>query len=360
MNVAQQIHPNKIRQVLLLAIVVGMGWVLFLHMQFMLGALLGAVVLYILLRRSMLFLVAKWRWKKSWSAGLLMLISLIVIVLPFAWVADLFVERLLPKLRDGSQIENALQQIDVYLRVHYGFNLLSADNINKVSSWATEVGSSIIGSTLNTVSNVFIMYFILWFMLMKIGEVKPWLRSKLPLKRANAEKVVSEIQAMVVSNALGIPILGAVQGLVAILGYSMFGVDEPVLWGVITGIASVIPFVGTMAAWIPLTLYTFSIGETSNGWLLGCWGLFVIGSSDNIFRFILQKYMADIHPLITVFGVIVGIELFGFLGLIFGPLLIALFLLLVKIYYDEFVVNASGDDEKNPAVIDETPHVAQE
>ena len=67
------------------------------------------------------------------------------------------------------------------------------------------------------------------------------------------------------------------------------------------------------------------------------WGLIVIGLSDNVIRMILQKHLGDAHPLLTVFGVIVGLNMFGFLGLIFGPLIISLFLLLVKIYVKEFV-----------------------
>jgi predicted PurR-regulated permease PerM len=142
---------------------------------------------------------------------------------------------------------------------------------------------------------------------------------------------------MVMSNSIGIPVLGLVQGIVAMIGYSLFGVKEPVLWGIITGIASVIPIIGTMAAWVPLTVLTFAQGDTSNGIWLGVWGLIVIGGSDNVFRFILQKYLADIHPLVTVFGVIFGLNLFGFMGIIFGPLLISLFILLIRIYFDEFV-----------------------
>jgi predicted PurR-regulated permease PerM len=149
----------------------------------------------------------------------------------------------------------------------------------------------------------------------------------------------------VLSNTIGIPVLGAIQGIVAMIGYFMFGVENAVVWGVVTGIASVIPFVGTMAAWVPLTILTFANGDTTNGYWLAFWGLVVIGGSDNVFRFILQKYIADIHPLVTVFGVIVGLNLFGFLGLIFGPLLFSLFVVLVRIYYDEFVI---PDEEAAP------------
>jgi len=98
-----------------------------------------------------------------------------------------------------------------------------------------------------------------------------------------------------------------------------------------------VPFVGTTLIWLPIALLAFARGDTSIGYWLLLWGAVVIGSMDNVIRFILQKYMADVHPLITVFGVIVGLNLFGFVGLIFGPLLLSLFLLLIRIYNDEFI-----------------------
>ena len=68
------------------------------------------------------------------------------------------------------------------------------------------------------------------------------------------------------------------------------------------------------------------------------YGFGIIGTVDNIFRFVLQKRIGNIHPLVTVFGVFIGLKLFGFIGLIFGPLLISLFMLLLKIYSSEFII----------------------
>lgn len=321
----------------MLITVIGLGFIIWKEMYFMLGGFLGAVTLYVLMRKPMLYLVFTRKWKHWIAALVLIIISLGVIIYPFAWVINLLIERLSPYLTDTTKLQNALQQIDKYLQDRYNFDLLNVGNIERVSGFATNIGGKVISTTLNTLTNLVIMYFILWFMLMKVGHVQKWLLKALPVKRTNADKVLLEIREMVMSNAVGIPVLGVVQGIVAMIGYSMFGVKEPILWGVITGIASVIPFVGTMAAWVPLTILAFANGDNANGIWLSLWGLIVIGGSDNVFRFVLQKYLADIHPMITVFGVIFGLNLFGFLGLIFGPLLLALFLLLVRIYYDEFV-----------------------
>jgi len=98
------------------------------------------------------------------------------------------------------------------------------------------------------------------------------------------------------------------------------------------------PVVGAALIYVPLTVMMFAQGHTGKGIAMGIWGFGFIGLVDNLFRFILNKRLGNIHPLITIFGVIVGVQLFGFIGLIFGPLLISLFILLLRIYSSEFIV----------------------
>jgi predicted PurR-regulated permease PerM len=125
---------------------------------------------------------------------------------------------------------------------------------------------------------------------------------------------------------------------VGLIGYLIIGIKEPWLWFVATSIAAMMPVVGAALIYVPLTISLFASGETGKGIAMAIWGFGLIGLVDNLFRFLLNKKIGNIHPLITIFGVIIGIKLFGFIGLIFGPLLISMFLLLLKIYSSEFIV----------------------
>jgi predicted PurR-regulated permease PerM len=145
-----------------------------------------------------------------------------------------------------------------------------------------------------------------------------------------------DLNKMVLSNAIGIPLIALAQGIVGLIGYLIIGVQEPVFWFVITCVAGMLPVVGAALAYVPLSLLLFASNEPVKGVIVLVFGLAIIGSVDNIFRFWLQKKLGDVHPLITVFGVIIGVNLFGFIGLIFGPILISLFLLLLKVYSKEF------------------------
>jgi predicted PurR-regulated permease PerM len=160
----------------------------------------------------------------------------------------------------------------------------------------------------------------------------------LPLKSDNIEYVRKEINDLVFSNALGIPLMGVVQGTAGFVGYYLAGVPDIWFWVVLTFISGMLPLVGVALAFVPLGLLLLSQGQTGSAVFVFLYGFFIIGSVDNLARMWLLKKIGHTHPLITLFGVIIGLQLFGFIGFIFGPILISLFILLVKIYLKEFHV----------------------
>ena len=148
---------------------------------------------------------------------------------------------------------------------------------------------------------------------------------------------MNEINMIVRANAIGIPLLAIIQGAIATLGYYLFDAPSALLFGFLTCFATVIPIVGTTLVWFPLAAYMAILGDWPHaiGLLLYC-GL-IVTNIDNLIRFILQKKMADTHPLITIFGVVIVLSLFGFMGVIFGPLLISIFILCVNIFKEQYL-----------------------
>ncbi|HRD08757.1 MAG TPA: AI-2E family transporter [Saprospiraceae bacterium] len=331
-----QIHPNKIRQILFISVLIALGLVIALEMFFMLGAFLGAVTLYVLMRNAMIHLVVDYKWKTPLAALFLMVVSLILLVMPVAWLTSVVIDKLGPVIDDPQMINRSFEQINAYLVSHLKVNIFSAKNVAIVNEKLVGIAQSTLGGTVSILGNLAIMYFMLYFMLTRINDMELWLRRNMPLKHSNVSIVIKEIKQVIYSNAVGIPIVAVVQGLAGMLGYFIFGSAEFLLMGVLTGLCSVIPVVGSLLIWLPLAIYEMSQGRTWPGIGIVIWGLVVIGSVDNIARFMLQKRMSDTHPLITIFGVIIGVNLFGFLGVIFGPLMLSIFILLIKVYIDEF------------------------
>lgn len=167
--------------------------------------------------------------------------------------------------------------------------------------------------------------------------------------------VIEESKKIIVANAIGIPLLAIIQGTFAYIGYLIFGIEAALFYGVLTAFASIIPMLGTMIVWVPLTLSLIISGNWTMGIALGIYGFFVIGGVDNLVRFVLQKRLANIHPLITVFGVISGLSLFGFWGIIFGPLLLSLCLLLLNMFRHDYIPGSVAQpritaEEKDPTL----------
>lgn len=331
-----KIDNQHIRQVSFYILLVFLGVFLFLQFTSFLPALLGAITFYILLRSPMHKLVYQKKWSKSLAASLILLLSFIIILLPVGLFINMLSSKLNYVINNSTQVIEKIHSAITTQEEHYKIVVLSDENIKKVSASLANILPDILGATLSSISTVLMMYLILYFMLIGSKEMEFWLEENIPMKNKNVDLMGTELKKLVISNAVGIPLTAIVQGLVASLGYWIAGIPDIGFWFVFTCISSMVPLVGSGLAYVPICILLYTSGHTTAAILLLLYCLIVVGVSDNVFRFALQKKLGDIHPLVTIFGVIVGLKLFGFIGLIFGPILIALFILLIRIYLNEF------------------------
>jgi predicted PurR-regulated permease PerM len=335
---ANTIDQNRIRQFFFIVLILLLAILLFLQLYSFLPALLGAITLYILMHRWMFYLTEKKKWRKPGAALLLMLFSIIVILLPVGLLVDLLSSKVTYAVEHSSELVAALKKLSATIEQRLNINIISDENIQKLGNAIAGSLPRILGATFNTLTTIFFMYFILYFMLVNGRSMEDALYEYIPLKDENVNQLGKEVNKMVLSNAIGIPVIAIAQGIVALVGYLIIGVKEPFFWFGVTCIAAMIPIVGAALAYVPLAIIFFANNQTWQGIAMLVFGFLIIGSIDNVLRFSLLKRIGNVHPLTTVFGVIIGLNLFGFIGLIFGPLLISLFMFLLKIYSNEFVV----------------------
>lgn len=276
------------------------------------------------------------KWKKSLAASLLLFLSFLIVLVPVGLFLNMLSIKLNYVINNSNQVINTIHQLITKQEEQYHVVLFSDDTIKKISGNIANFLPGILGATINSITTVIIMYFILYFMLIGSKEMEFWLEENIPMKNRNVDILGIELKKLVISNAVGIPLTAIVQSLVALLGYWVAGVTDMGFWFVFTCITSMVPVIGAGLAFIPICAILYANGHTNTAVILMLYCIFIVGTVDNVFRFALQKKLGDIHPLITIFGVIVGLELFGFIGLIFGPILIALFILLIRIYLNEF------------------------
>jgi predicted PurR-regulated permease PerM len=329
---------NRIRQFFFIILLLLLGILLFLELYSFLPALLGAITLYILMHRWMFYLVEKKKWKKGWAALLLMFLSVIVILLPVALLINMLGSKVTYAIQHSSELMAALKKLVNGLEQRFDIVIASEANINKLGNTITSSLPRILGTTFSILTTIFFMYFILYFMLVNGRKMETALYEYIPLRDENVKLLGKEVNKLVLSNAIGIPVIAFAQGIIALIGYLILGIKEPFFWFGVTCIAAMIPVVGAALAYVPISIILFANGQNWQGIVMLIYGFGIIGSADNILRFTLLRKLGDVHPLTTVFGVIIGLNLYGFIGLIFGPLLISLFILLLKIYGNEFVI----------------------
>ena len=331
------VNNQRLRQLTFFALLLFLFVFLFLQMSSFLPAFLGAITFYILLSKTMDYLVLKRRWKKSLAAGLLLVLSFLVVLVPIGLMVNILSSRIGEAISHSNSIVNSCTQFIKGIEERFNISIMSGTNTSSVSATVAQTLKKVLTATFNSLTSVAIMYFILYFMLVGKKELEAWLYHFIPLKETNTVMIGKEMKSLVISNAIGIPLVAILQGIVGLIAYLILGVNDVWFWFIFTCIASMLPFVGAALAYVPLSIILIVNGDNWKGIALLIYGFGIIGTVDNVFRFTLQKRMGNVHPLITVFGVIIGINLFGFIGLIFGPILISMFILLVKIYMNEFV-----------------------
>ncbi|MEZ8386944.1 AI-2E family transporter, partial [Vibrio splendidus] len=179
------------------------------------------------------------------------------------------------------------------------------------------------------------MLFVLFFLLRDHDKIISVVRHILPLSRSQEDKLLTEIEQVSKSAVMGSFLTAIAQGFAGGLGMWIAGFPG-LFWGTMMGFASFIPVVGTALIWIPAATYLFLTGDTTWAIFLTVYCVAIVGSIDNLLRPLLMQGSAGMNTLMIFFSLLGGIQLFGLIGLIYGPLIFAITIVLFNIYDEEF------------------------
>jgi predicted PurR-regulated permease PerM len=322
---------SSISQLFFLLLILGIGGLIVFKLSYLAGCILGSIALYTVLRRPLFYLTERKHWR-AWLASLAIVLLTVLLLLAFGFLIFNMIFAQIPQINTDAIINAVVQFVDE-MNVKLGFTLISVQTIMESKGLLMKVASVLFNSTYNMIINFFLMMLLLYFMLAKARLFETTIFKYSPFEGESLDLLKKEVKSIVYTNVIGIPIIMIAQGLVAALGYWIIGVDKPLFWAFFTAIFGLVPLVGTALIWVSLAIFYMVSGDLTQGIILLLYGAIIISNADNVCRMILMKTTADVHPLIIVFGIILGIPLFGFWGIIFGPLLISGFLLLLKIYY---------------------------
>lgn len=325
------VFSYKQRNNINLLIIIALGLLIAYSLQGIFSAILSTLVLYTIMRPAYVYLAEIKVWNKRLAAIFLITISIVLIVLPFYALSSMVISKISELRNNEIFFKNLLVKLQHLVPFKINQDLIQ-DGINRLGNWATELFPSLISSAVNIILSLLVMYFLLYFMLIEHKVFERSLIKYAPLREQNALRFGNEMRNTTYANVLGQGLICLVQGSLVSLSFYILGYKDPVFWGVITTFISFVPILGPPVVFVPAAILQIANGNNFAGWAMLIFGFVVIINIDNVLRFIIAKKVGNIHPIITVIGVIIGIPLFGILGLVFGPLLISYFILLVKIY----------------------------
>jgi predicted PurR-regulated permease PerM len=322
----------KQRNNIILASIIILGCFLLYALSSLFSSILGAVVLFTIFRPLYIKLAENKGWNRSLVALLIIFISLIVIVIPFLTLSIMVVGKISSINLKELPIDQWISKIDAFAGANLNQPHFAEETLQKLGTFATGLFPSILGSAANTILTLLVLYFILYFMFTQIREFEAGLLKYAPFREQHALKFANALRDSTYSNVLGQGIIALTQGILLANGFWIFGIPDPIFWGVIAIFISFLPVVGAPTLCIPASIVLFAQGQNWQGVALLAYGLLFIGNIDNFLRMIINKRVANTHPIISIIGVFIGLPLFGILGLVFGPVLLSYFMLLLEIY----------------------------
>ncbi len=332
----KNIYTKKQRQTLLIASILLLLFFILFGLRDYLSALFGSVILYVLFLPMYRYLVEVKKWKPSLTSILIIVLSFVVIVLPFLFLSVLLTDKILYYTSHYQEILVWVKKLEEFS----GFSLKDKATITSIASNLGSFLSNLFPQLVTSALDVFIilglLYFVMYYLQVYNRSLHIHVYKYLPFAGPTIKALTEELKASVNANVLGLGIISLVQATLVGFSFWIFGVPDAIFWGLISFFAAFIPVLGTPLVWVPGGIWLITNNETGKGIGLLIVGAVIIMNIDNILRLYIAKKMGDTHPLITILGVILGLPLFGILGLVIGPLMISYLILLIKVYEQEY------------------------
>lgn len=316
--------------------------------------LLGIVVLYVICAPAHRRLSR--RIPKRMSAVLVLTTALVLVLLPLAVMVGVIVAEApdaIAVLRDNTDRLSSLRVggMDV------GTQLASAGGT--AAAWVSEQAIGFFGGAARSLLSLVIAFFGLYYLLLYPNVVWKSVRDYVPFSDHNADTLRARFFSVTQATLVGTALTALLQGTMVGVAFWALGLPGAAFWGVITGLVSVLPMLGSALVWIPGMVVLGMDGRWGAMVVLGIVGV-AAGSTDNIVRMVVFKKVSNIHPLATLVGAFAGLKLFGLLGVLLGPLAIAYFFELLKMYRDEYLGGSANPDAvavkaPQPAMIVQAP-----
>jgi predicted PurR-regulated permease PerM len=320
-------------------LIVGLLFAIFLLWPFLKVIILAMVLSVVLYPVYSFFLRRVSRGNKWVASFLTILVFLIVICVPLFFISKSVIHQtqdILTFLTTPGKTASIVDGFNNFIKTHFSWVPVDLDSYatNFAQRTAASLGS-IISVVLSTLLSLLLLILTLFYFLKDGGEWNSTLVSLSPLSKQSTQKIFNKLKAAMNGVMKGYLLVAIAQGTLMGIGLWIFGVPNPALWGVLTGLASLVPTIGTALVSIPSAIYLFVSGHVGAGIGFVIWATCAVGLVDNLLNPFIVGRSVEIHPMLILFSVLGGVALMGPIGIVLGPLAISFVFAVMSVYSSE-------------------------
>jgi predicted PurR-regulated permease PerM len=283
--------------------------------------------------------------RRSWSALVSCVLVVLVVLLPLTVLVAAVIQELskvVPNLPSNlsqlfSQQPAILGRLSQWMQARFGIDVLALQDFfiqqfRNLSERLLGASFSLMGNIVTSIVKAFFVLFTMYYLFRDGDKIVDRLPDALPFTREQSEALIARTQQVVSASVYGVVTIAALQGLLAGLAYWILGIPSPMLWAVLTALVCMIPVAGSFLVWLPLAIYLILTGHWTKALLLIVWGALAISTIDNLLRPKIVGNQTKLHELFIFFSVLGGISVFGLLGIVLGPVVLAITLGLLETF----------------------------
>ena len=315
-------------------------------LQPFLNVLIWAIVLVITFYPVHRKILARTK-KPSLSAFLSLLLVLATVVVPILLISTAVANQMAGL---ASNIQNTVQEIradpvkserfrSLYESVNRYVNLDNVASRESIKDYLGRASQAILSRTINVlggalgfVVSLFFVLFTMYYLFRDGHIIVENIPSVLPLDQEQGIQLIARTQEVITASIAGIIVIALVQGTLGGLMFWILGISSSLLWGVLMTLCSTIPMAGAFIVWVPAAIFLLLTGHWVKALILTIWGAVVIGMADNLLRPRLVGQKTRLHELFVFFSVLGGLKVFGVLGILLGPVVLAITLALLDVF----------------------------
>lgn len=342
MNMNKNFPPKMFLLLLIIAVV----YFCYIIFKPFLIEIIAAVILTSTFYSPYKWFCKKFHGRKNLAALVMCILLFLIIILPLANLVIFGAQKITVAysgtvdLIERSNLDDLIKNNIFEKAKLLGINVESLKNSlfdlsNKFSGFLFKVATTIIQSTTNFFISLILVIFTMFFFFVKGEDIAKKIMYLTPLSNKYDIELFSKFRDVSHSIMISTFIVAIVQGLLGAAGFAIVGLPS-FLPGIFIAIFSLIPAIGTGLIWFPVAVYLLIIGEIWQGIFLLTWGILIVSMIDNVIRAYIVKDKAEVHPIIIILSILGGISVFGFWGIVLGPLIVSLTITVMRIYELEY------------------------